>query len=423
MNKSNLLENSQSALKKLYGPSEDIIKRQNNRYKQLLDNFEETFDHSAEALFSSPGRTEISGNHTDHNKGKVLAASIDLDTIAAVRKISGRIRIKSKGFEPLFEIEIDDLERRADESGTTTALMRGIASRFQQLGFDVGGFEAYLSSQVGVGSGLSSSASIEVLIGMILNQFYNSGQLDAIQIAKIGQYAENEYFAKPCGLMDQLSIAAGGVLEIDFKDEQPVVKETHFDQKKAGIDIVIVDTGGNHADLTDDYASIPEEMQAVAHQFDQEVCRGLEMSEVLNNIDSLREQVSDRAILRCIHFLRENQRVDNLLSAIDRDNYDQFLEIIRQSGDSSFKYLQNCYPAHAPDEQGVSLALALTEYFIEEKGCKGACRVHGGGFAGTIQTFIDTEFCQEYVDFIEEIFEEGATTRIKIRKSGVIQIK
>jgi len=421
MNKNKLLD-SLPAMEKLYGSSQSIIEKQKARYKKLIDNFEKTFGESAEALFSSPGRTEISGNHTDHNNGKVLAASIDLDTIAAVRKTDNWIRIKSEGFDPLFEVKIDDLKKKSRESGTTTALIRGIASRFQQLGYRVGGFEAYFSSQVGVGSGLSSSASIEVLIGMILSNFYNSSQLDAIQIAKIGQYAENKYFGKPCGLMDQLSIAAGGVLEIDFEKERPFVKETHFDQRKAGLDIVIVDTGGNHADLTEDYASIPEEMQSVARQFKQEVCRGLDMSDVLENIDSLRKQVSDRAILRCIHFLKENNRVDNLLKAIDQDNYVQFLNIIQQSGNSSFKFLQNCYSAHAPDDQGVSLGLAITEHFFDKVDCRGACRVHGGGFAGTIQTFIDAKFSQEYVNFIEDIFEKGATTQIKIRDSGVIQL-
>jgi len=290
------------------------------------------------------------------------------------------------------------------------------------MDFKIGGFDAYLSSQVGIGSGLSSSASIEVMIGTILNHLYNDGRISPVRIAQIGQFAENEYFGKPCGLMDQLAIAVGGMLEIDFKAQEPKIIETDFNQEKANFDIIIVDTGGNHADLTHNYAAIPEEMKAVASQFDKESCRELDMPVVLANISVLRDKVGDRAILRCLHFLNENRRVDQLAETIARNDYDQFLRIIKKSGNSSFKYLQNCYPEQEPEDQGISLALALTEHFIRKNNCRGACRVHGGGFAGTIQAFIEREYTDEYIGFMENIFGRNSLTKVRIRDAGSMKI-
>jgi galactokinase len=260
------------------------------------------------------------------------------------------------------------------------------------------------------------------MIGTILNHLYNDGRISPVRIAQIGQFAENQYFGKPCGLMDQLAIAVGGMLEIDFKAQEPKIIETDFNQEKANFEIIIVDTGGNHADLTHNYAAIPEEMKAVASQFDKESCRELDMPVVLANISILRDKVGDRAILRCLHFLNENGRVDQLAETIARNDYDQFLRIIKQSGNSSFKYLQNCYPEQEPEDQGISLALALTEHFIRKNNCRGACRVHGGGFAGTIQAFIEREYTDEYIGFMENIFGGNSLTKVRIRDAGSMKI-
>ena len=423
MSQYELIENNRERLTEIYGSSSKTLELQKNRYKKLIDKFEENYSTQPTALFSSPGRTEICGNHTDHNNGKVMAASINLDTIAAVAKCKQKISIRSKGYDVLFEVNLNSLEKNDEEEGTTTALIRGICAQFRSLGYKIGGFQAYFSSLVGVGSGLSSSASVEVLIGTILNYLYNDGNIADVTIAQIGQYAENQYFGKPCGLMDQLSISVGGVLEIDFKNNNsPEIDESRFDKEKAGFDIVIVDTGGNHADLTEDYASIPEEMKTVAGEFGKELCRELKLKELLSKIRILREKISDRALLRCLHFLNENIRVDELAEAINKNDYNRFLDIIRESGNSSFKYLQNCYTTKAPDDQGISLALALTDNFINNNNCRGACRVHGGGFAGTIQSFIEEKYTDKYIAYIEKIFGRNSATKINIRKYGSIKV-
>jgi len=417
-----LIEKSLKSLKRIYGSDKQLLQKQITRYENLVNDFENQFGEKPKSIFSAPGRTEICGNHTDHNNGKVMAASIDLDTIAAVKINDNKIRIRSEGFDPLFEVDLNELKKLPAEEGTTNSLIRGIAAKFKDMDFKIGGFDAYLSSQVGIGSGLSSSASIEVMIGTILNHLYNDGRISPVRIAQIGQFAENEYFGKPCGLMDQLAIAVGGMLEIDFKAQEPKIIETDFNQEKANFDIIIVDTGGNHADLTHNYAAIPEEMKAVASQFDKESCRELDMPVVLANISVLRDKVGDRAILRCLHFLNENRRVDQLAETIARNDYDQFLRIIKKSGNSSFKYLQNCYPEQEPEDQGISLALALTEHFIRKNNCRGACRVHGGGFAGTIQAFIEREYTDEYIGFMENIFGRNSLTKVRIRDAGSMKI-
>ena len=305
---------------------------------------------------------------------------------------------------------------------TTFALIRGIAARFKDLGYNIGGFNAYISSDVLGGSGLSSSACIEVLLGTILNYLYNNGQIDVQQLAMIGQYAENVYFGKPSGLMDQMACAVGGFVTIDFKDpKKPVVRKIDFDFESQNYSLLVVDTGGSHADLTADYASIPNEMKAVAQVLGAQVCRELTKEQVIENIPLIRQKVSDRAILRALHFLNENGRVTKQVKALEEGNFEEFLTLVKDSGNSSWKWLQNCYTTHNPLEQGITLALALTEDFIDSIG-KGACRVHGGGFAGTIQVFLPTDKVKEYIEEIEPILGEGTVTVLNIRPVGAIKV-
>ena len=411
-----------SFLDNLYLDSKNTDK-QKDRYRNLINNFTKEFSSEPEYLFSSPGRTEICGNHTDHNNGKVIAAGINLDTIAAVTpNDDNKVKLISEKFDPVFEVNLDNLEPEPNEEESTNALIRGIASKFDDYGYEIGGFDAFISSQVGVGSGLSSSASIEVLIGTIFNSLFNANEISATEIARIGQYAENVYFGKPCGLMDQLAIAKGGILKLDFKEDQPKIHKMSLDQDKADFDIVIVDTGGTHADLTEDYSAIPREMEVVAQEFNQSVCRNINKDKLIEKIPELREDLSDRALLRCLHFLQENKRVDELEKTIIDDHYDKFLQIIQNSGDSSFKYLQNCYTPKMPEEQGISLALSLTDYFFDENEVRGAARVHGGGFAGTIQTFIEREKTEDYRRFIERIFGEKSSTKLSVREHGGVRL-
>lgn len=410
---------------KLYGHDEKIIEHQKNRYREILAKFKELFPQSTGEIqfFSTPGRTEVGGNHTDHNHGRVLAAGVNLDAVAVAAKTDDSvITVYSKGYEGAFVVDINDLEIKEQEKETTFALIRGIAARFKDLGYNIGGFNAYISSDVLGGSGLSSSACIEVLLGTILNYLYNNGQIDVQQLAMIGQYAENVYFGKPSGLMDQMACAVGGFVTIDFKDpKKPVVRKIDFDFESQNYSLLVVDTGGSHADLTADYASIPNEMKAVAQVLGAQVCRELTKEQVIENIPLIREKVNDRAILRALHFLKENQRVTKQVKALEEGNFEEFLTLVKDSGNSSWKWLQNCYTTHNPLEQGITLALALTEDFIDSIG-KGVCRVHGGGFAGTIQVFLPTDKVKEYIREIEPILGEGAVTVLNIRPVGTIKV-
>ncbi|HZJ58283.1 MAG TPA: galactokinase family protein [Clostridia bacterium] len=409
----------------LYGQDAEIISYQKKRYSEIFHRFNELFPDSAGHVqfFSTPGRTEVGGNHTDHNHGRVLAAGVTMDSVAAAAKTEDSlITLYSHGYDGVFQVDTHDLVARDDERETTHALIRGIATRFKELGLRVGGFNAYVSSDVLRGSGLSSSASIEVLIGTILSHLYNDGQVDVKLLAIIGQYAENVFFGKPCGLMDQMACAVGGFVTMDFKDpNDPKVEKIDFDFHSKGYSLLVVDTGGSHADLTEDYASIPIEMKAIAEALGAEVCRELTMKQVIDNIPMLRERVNDRAILRAMHFIKENNRVTKQVRALEEDDFTKFLSLIKESGNSSWKWLQNCYSAHAPLEQGVTLALALTEDFIGEIG-KGACRVHGGGFAGTIQVFIPTGSVKGYIEEMEPIFGEGSVTVLGIRPLGTTRV-
>jgi galactokinase len=393
---------------------------QSTRYSKLADKFLKQFGDRSFRFFSSPGRTELSGNHTDHNHGKVIAASIDLDSIACAAKCDSTVQIYSDGYEKPFIVSLDNLNPVDDESGTSNALIRGIASRFVEKGFNVGGFKACITSDVLQGSGLSSSASIEILIGTIFNHLYNSGNIPTVEIAKIGQYAENVYFKKPCGLMDQFACAVGGIISIDFyNSENPVINKVNFDFHSTGYKLIVVDTEANHADLTEDYAAIPNEMQQVAKYFNKKFCSEISLEQLLHKINSLRDKVSDRAILRAIHFFEENKRVEKQIDALNKNDFKEFLRLVNESGNSSYKYLQNIYSPHNVEEQEVSLALALSDIFIKEKG-KGACRVHGGGFAGTIQLFLPEELVDDYRSFITKVFKENSVKVLSIRHYGAV---
>ncbi len=411
--------------KKLYGGDGDGIDKQVSRYKSLLDRFNENFPDAKNSIqiFSTSGRTEVGGNHTDHNAGRVLAAAVSFDTIAAVEKTDdNKIILYSEGYPEVFEVDLYSLEPVEEERETTTALIRGTAARFHELGYSIGGFRAYISSSVARGSGLSSSASIEVLLGTILNTLYNDGEMDAPLLAKIGQYAENVYFGKPCGLMDQMACSVGGFITIDFKDsENPVIRKVDFDLAAHGYHMLVVDTGGNHADLTQDYADVPSEMKSVAEALGKRVCRELTAQDVIENIPTLRQKAGDRAILRALHFFADDQRVVEQAQALEEDRFQDFLQLVSESGSSSWRLLQNCYTNQNPQEQGVTLALAVTENFIKEIG-DGACRVHGGGFAGTIQAYIPDAHLQKYVELMDGIFGSKAVTVLSIRPYGTLHL-
>ena len=416
-----MLEISQwrQQLTALYGTAPAALAKQTRRYQILIQEFQQRFQSLPIDLFSAPGRTEIGGNHTDHHRGKVLAASINLDSIAAAAPIADQcITVYSQGYDEPFVIDLNDLEPRGLERWTTPALIRGITARFQQLGYQVGGFKACIASEVMVGSGLSSSAAFEVLIGTILNTFYNENTVAALGLAQIGQYAENVYFGKPCGLMDQIACATGGLVAVDFANpQQPRLEKIDFDFAKANYCLLVVDTGGQHADLTEDYAAIPREMQAVARQFGKNFCREIGRDEILNNIPQLRAQVGDRAVLRALHFFDENERVDREIAALRAGDFTAFLRAVNASGHSSLCWLQNCFTPQKVTEQGITLALALTENFLTARG-EGACRVHGGGFAGTIQVFLPKKFVADYTELMESVFKPGSVQVLSIRPVG-----
>jgi len=409
----------------LYGEDDAGIKMQTNRYKSLLESFTDAFKGYSEELhfFSTPGRTEIGGNHTDHNQGRVLAAAVNLDSIAiAAKTLDGIITVYSTGYIDPFVINLSSLEPQKEEVGTTTALLRGIAKGFLLNGLKIGGFNAFMTSDVLKGSGLSSSASIEVLLGDIFNHLYNDGTVDPQTIAKIGQYAENTYFLKPCGLMDQLACSVGGFVAIDFKDPgHPIVKKIEFDFTAYGYKLLVVDTKGDHADLTDEYASVPVEMMSVARALKGEVCRNHTMTDLLDQLSAVRKETGDRAILRAMHFHVDNLRVERQVEALLSGDFASFLELINESGNSSWKWLQNCYSIKDSKEQGLALALAVTENFISVKG-QGACRVHGGGFAGTIQVFLPNELQNEYVTLMEPIYGKGSVTTLTVRPYGSVHV-
>ncbi len=410
--------------KEIYCTRDDlVIQAKVKRFDQLIEKFKQIFHQSDLHLFSTPGRTEIGGNHTDHNHGRVLAGSVNLDSIAvAAINQSNMITLHSEGYPQPFLVNLDQLDKIASEAGTTSALIRGIAARFKQLGFHIGGFNAWVASDVLPGSGLSSSASIEVLIGTIFNALFNGSKVPPQTIALIGQFAENEYFGKPCGLMDQTTCAVGGIITIDFQNpKEPVVRKVHFDFASQSYSLLVVDTGGNHADLTDEYAAVTKEMKAVAQALGADVCRQIRYHDLIAKINEIRPRLGDRAILRAIHFLGDNARVLEQVSALEKGDFKRFLMLVNESGNSSFKWLQNIYTTKNVREQGVALALAVTEKFIADLG-EGACRVHGGGFAGTIQVFLPNAGVTDYIQLIESIFGTGKALVLSIRPHGSLYL-
>jgi len=407
---------SNSTFKELYGTSEEVLKGQANRYNNLIDKFKTTYGSKDIMIFSSPGRTEIGGNHTDHNFGRVLAGAVNLDNVAvAAINNTNIVRIESVGY-PKFEVDLTNLSPDKKEYFTSVALVRGISSRMKELGFVIGGFDCCIDGGVPVGSGLSSSASFEVLIGVIISHLFNKGKLDPVQNAIIGQYSENVFFGKPCGLMDQTACAVGGLVTIDFKDpSNPIVKKVNFDFVATGFALVITDTGGNHADLNDEYASLPTDMKAVAAELGAKVLRQVTLDQVLQIAPKIRQKVGDRAILRAIHFQGDNQRVVDQVKALEKNDFKAFLNMVVDSGFSSYMYNQNIYPVNNVKEQGVSLALALSDIVLKGHG---AWRVHGGGFAGTIQAFVPQNLLEKYVSTLEHVFGKGSCHKLFIREKG-----
>lgn len=394
----------------------DNQKYHNQRYTNLISRFEKHFGHTPNEFFSASGRTEVIGNHTDHNHGKVMAAAVNLDVIAAVSKTNdGIITLKSEGY-PFNNVDTADLSIHDEETSHSNSLIRGICARFSQLGYNVGGFNAVTSSDVLKGSGLSSSAAFEVLVGTILNHLYNDGRISDIEIAKIAQYSENVYFGKPSGLMDQMASSVGGFIKIDFEDtEKPVIEAINFDIEKYNHALCIIDTKGNHADLTPEYAAIPSEMKAIAEFFGKSVLRETAKEEVVANAEGLRLKLGDRAVLRALHFFDENERVESLTHNIKSGDFSGFLNTIKLSGNSSYKYLQNVFASSDPKEQGLSLALYLAEELLNGEG---AARVHGGGFAGTIQAFVPKNKLDAFKNGIEKVFGEGSCHVLNIRHVG-----
>lgn len=392
------------------------------RYTKACDEFVKIYGKKDNVrIFSAPGRTEVGGNHTDHQHGRVLAGSVDLDIIGVVAiNNDGVVRIKSEGY-PMDEVLLSDLEINKAEFGHASALIRGMCANFRKNGHNVNGFDAYTTSSVMKGSGLSSSAAFEVFIGTTLNYLFNDGRIDAVEIAKMSQNSESMYFGKPCGLLDQSASALGGFTAIDFKDTaKPVVEKVDFDLASHDHVLCVVNTGGNHANLTQDYADITVECRDVSNFFNKDFLRDVNQDDFFNGIAKVKAKCGDRAVLRAIHFFAEDQRAEDEKQALKKGDFSEFLRLINESGNSSYKYLQNVYSTSAVNEQGLCLGLALTERFLKGRG---ACRVHGGGFAGTIQCFIPSDVIVEYKTLIENVFGEGSCYVLKIRPVGGYEIK
>lgn len=413
------LENKgQEILEKLY--TKEGVKNNLKRYEDVLQGFVREFGKKDVKLFSSPGRTEISGNHTDHNNGKVLGGSINLDCIAAATyNDSNFVNIVSESFSQKFKIDINDIAPGIEKAGTTE-LLKGILAGFKERKADIGGFDAYITSNVISSAGVSSSAAFETLICQIINTLFNDGKLSKTDYAYIGKYAENHYWDKASGLLDQMCCAYGGLISIDFENpDMPKVNEIDFDFGAAKHDLIIVQTGRGHADLSADYSSIPAEMKKVAEYFNKKTLSEVDEREFYNNLTKLREYAGDRAVLRSIHFFDENKRVENEVKALINNDFDTFLKNITDSGNSSWKYLQNVYTNAAPNEQGITVALALSERFLKEKNV-GATRVHGGGFAGVIMAMVPEKYSDEYVAYMDKFLGEGSSYKMKIRPYGSV---
>ncbi len=417
----NMLESGLLDQKLSYLYGEAAVSHQRDRFAAILEEFSKVYENRCNPqLFSAPGRTEIGGNHTDHQRGCIVAGSVNLD-IGAAAEANGEsvIRILSEGY-PLTTVDLSDLSVKEAEYNQTSALIRGVAAGVKERGYNIGGFDAYLTSDVLQGSGLSSSAAFEVMIGTILNHLFNEGKIDPIVIAQIGQYAENVHFGKPCGLLDQMACSVGGFVAVDFYDpSKPMVEKVDFDFAKSGYTMCIIDTKGSHADLTDEYAAVPEEMKQVAAQFGKEVLRQVPMNEFYDKMGELRSVVSDRALMRASHFYEENRRAQQMAHALKTYDFDAFLRISNESGLSSYMYLQNVYSCKDPQNQGVSIALCAAQRLLKGQG---SCRVHGGGFAGTIQCFVPNEQVENFRREMEKITGEGTCHLLFIRPVGGVKL-
>ena len=417
-------------IEEIYGKDPDTVSYQKERIARILKGYEEHFGKQSDLhIFSAAGRSEIGGNHTDHQRGHVLAASLNIDSLAVASAVNEPvITLYSEGYET-YTIDLSSLDKVPGETDTAS-LIRGVAAGFSKKGFKIGGFNAYVTSDVLGGSGLSSSASFESLVGVILSGLYNNNTVSTVDIAKIGQFSENQYMDKPCGLMDQMACSVGGFVHIDFAkkgdkdplfdDAYPWIEKIDFDPSDYGYDLCITDTKASHADLTDEYAAIPTEMRSVAKYFGKEVLSEIDEKEFLAKIPDIRKTTGDRAIMRAIHFLEENKRVIAEAECLKENDFDKFLERFGASARSSYEYLQNIYPVTA-GQQSVAIALAVSDIVLSSPS-KGVARVHGGGFAGTIQTFVKKEFSDEYIAAMNKLLGDGASQKYSIRKYGCVQI-
>lgn len=401
--------------------------------ENLIENFMRHFGEADVSLFTASGRTELGGNHTDHQNGQVLAAAVDLQIMAAASKVDGRgagddtsgdktIEIYSEGFG-LIKLDISDLSPSNDEKGTTAGLIRGVLAGLAEQGFRVDGFKAYIASEIPAGSGLSSSAAFEILIGRIQSGLYNDNSVSYVELAKIGQFAENEYFGKPCGLMDQIACASNSIVYIDFAyDGCPIIEEIDFDLEAHGYKLCITGTGGSHVDLTDEYAAVPAEMKAVAELFGYDKLRGVSAEQLLEKSSDIRQKAGDRALLRALHFARETERAKAEAEALKEADMEEFLRLVKESGDSSYKLLQNIYAsgrqsanAYKSEDQPIAVGLAVSELVLGEDG---VCRVHGGGFAGTIQAFMKIEAVDRYREAMDKLFGDGSCQVLRVGGAG-----
>jgi len=414
MNVKELCKTNGARLMKLYG------KDPTERYERLADQFRSRFGREPEAFVSAPGRTEVTGNHTDHNRGRVLAAAVDLDTLACVVKTDdGVVTLYSEGYDKPFRVDLSDLDVKEGEKETTFALIRGVAARMKALGYQIGGFDATVTSTVFKGSGLSSSAAFEVMLTAVMDALYNGWVIDSKTNARISQYAENVYFGKPSGLLDQSASAEGGLVTIDFGPDDPVVESMNYDFAAKGYALCVVAAGGDHGNLTADYAAIPAEMKQVAAAMGVDVLAKVSKAQLMDAVPALKNKVPDRAILRAFHFVDETERVTEAVSALRADDLKAFFAAVIGSGESSWKLLQNLYVAGS-DNQEMPLALELSRRMLEGRG---AWRIHGGGFAGTILAFVPHDLLDEYKARMNGVFGEGAVTVLSIRPEGAVCLK
>lgn len=399
---------------------QQVIQEQESRYIKAMEEFITLYGEQEVEIYSAAGRSEVGGNHTDHQQGMVLATSINLDVIAVVsRNQDDSVRVVSEGYK-MIELSAEDLEKRPEEEETSIGLIRGVLRGFRDRGYKTGGFNAYMTSDVLGGSGLSSSAAFETVVGTIIDGLYNEMRVGMVEIAQIGQFAENVFFGKPSGLMDQMACAVGGLIHIDFKDpKEPKVEKVDVDFEAYHYSLCIVDVKASHSDLTYAYASVPEEMKKVCGYFGKKHLREIAPEVFYSHIAEIRKETGDRAVLRAIHFYGDNERVQKQVDALRSGAFQEFLKLVKESGDSSFKYLQNIYTNEDVQNQSMSVALAVSEHVL---GDKGVCRVHGGGFAGTIQAFVANDFVETYRSAMDAVFGAGSCHVLKVRKYGGLRV-